>query len=56
MDKDLKCFFGIHAFKIIKEEKLYGDHNVTIGTLLTSQCRNCGKLTTKKIFKYNAYH
>lgn len=56
MDRDIKCFFGMHKYKIIKEEKLYGTHNVVIGDLITLQCENCGKLKTKRIFKYNSYH
>lgn len=51
----LKCFFGMHVYDIHKSEDLFGDHNVVIGTLYTLRCIHCGKLTTKKVFKYNAY-
>ena len=54
MEQDLKCFFGNHKFKLIKEEKVC-EHSHTddrtdtkvlaiIGLQLICQCSNCGKV------------
>lgn len=53
MGQDLKCFFGNHKFKLIKEETVVehgtnknGELKVTniIGLQLICQCSNCGKI------------
>ena len=54
MEQDLKCFFGNHKFKLIKEEQVC-EHSHTddgtdtkvlaiIGLQLICQCSNCGKV------------
>ena len=44
MSNDIKCFFGLHHYEVIKEELLRNSYNAIIGTVQICRCTNCGKI------------
>ncbi len=49
MGQDLKCFFGLHKYEVLKEEELKDYRGDVIGKVIISRCANCGKIKATKI-------
>lgn len=49
MGQDLKCFFGLHRYEVLKEEELKDYRCDIIGKIIISRCVNCGKIKSIKI-------
>jgi len=50
MSQDLKCFFGLHKFEVLKEEAVKHPYGTVVGTVVISRCKNCGKIKSKTIY------
>lgn len=50
MSQDLKCFFGLHKFEVLKEEVVKHPYGTVVGTVVISRCKNCGKIKSKTIY------
>lgn len=53
--RNLKCFFGLHQFVRIKEEKtntFHGNNTPPTYTTVTyiSECKFCGKIISKVVY------
>ncbi len=56
MKQNLWCkFFGLHKYKVLKEETITNKHGDVIGTIIISRCENCGKLYHHKIYTEEGY-
>lgn len=49
MGQDLKCFFGLHRYEVLKEEEIKDYRGDIIGKVIISRCTNCGKIKSIKI-------
>lgn len=49
MGQDLKCFFRLHKYEVLKEEELKDYRGDVIGKVIISRCANCGKIKATKI-------
>lgn len=47
---DIKCFFGLHKYEVIKETNIYNEYNNTIGIMYIVKCTNCGKISSVKVY------
>ncbi len=48
MNQNLWCkLFNLHKFEILRQEEILNPYNNNIveGIVITSRCRNCGKIT-----------
>ena len=46
----LGCLFGIHNYEVYKEIELCDYRNNTIGLVIISKCKDCGKIHETKIY------
>lgn len=55
MKFDIKCFFGLHHYKLIETKELKNPYSITIGTVYVLQCINCGKIKEKVVYTDTDY-
>lgn len=53
--QNFNCFFGLHKYEILKEEKLVNPNGIQVGIIFISRCTNCGKLKTFIIYTDSSY-
>lgn len=49
MGQDLKCFFGLHKYEVLKEDYIRDYRNNITDKVIISRCANCGKIKATKI-------
>lgn len=55
MGQDLKCFFGLHKYEVLKEDYIRDYRDNIIGKVIINRCNNCGKIKATNIITIKEY-
>lgn len=55
MTQDLKCFFGLHRYKLLETKELKNNFNVVVGNVYVNRCEHCGKIHNNVAYTLTGY-